>query len=265
MLFRQIRAIKNSNPIKIIFATISAVGGFFLASQLIKLLSNIMPIDSDKSGVICVTLGKILDIGFVIFFVEIALIIFVLLYLIKWVIEAYTEKKDINLAQEQLETEKILNELEDDESGWTDKQAMAFVIVAIVIFLVANCALSLFMFRGEVVYRDDKIIEYTITDRKGTTVNYRDAKKYYVSDDDHGNAMITIEMKNGEEYTIGGDTQTMANKKYDNDSYGELVKLDEVLQSYNIRKVVDCTKDDFDYDGKDKNDLDILLKNKTKI
>ena len=259
MLFRQIRAIKNSNPIKIIFATISAVGGFFLASQLIKLLSNIMPIDSDKSGVICVTLGKILDIGFVIFFVEIALIIFVLLYLIKWVIEAYTEKKDINTAQEQLETEKILNELEDDESGWTDKQAMAFVIVAIVIFLVANCALSLFMFRGEVVYRDDKIIEYTITDWKGTTVNYRDAKKY-VSDDDHGNAMITIEMKNGEEYTIGGDTQTMANKKYDNDSYGELVKLDEVLQSYNIRKVVDCTKDDFDYDGKDKNDLDILLK-----
>lgn len=183
-----------------------------------------------------------------------------MLYLIKWVIEAYTEKKDINTAQEQLETEKILNELEDDESGWTDKQAMAFVIVAIVIFLVANCALSLFMFRGEVVYRDDKIIEYTITDWKGTTVNYRDAKKYYVSDDDHGNAMITIEMKNGEEYTIGGDTQTMANKKYDNDSYGELVKLDEVLQSYNIRKVVDCTKDDFDYDGKDKNDLDILLK-----
>lgn len=224
-----------------------------------------MPIDSDKSGVICVTLGKILDIGFVIFFVEIALIIFVLLYLIKWVIEAYTEKKDINTAQEQLETEKILNELEDDESGWTDKQAMAFVIVAIVIFLVANCALSLFMFRGELVYRDDKIIEYTITDWKGTTVNYRDAKKYYVSDDDHGNAMITIEMKNGEEYTIGGDTQTMANKKYDNDSYGELVKLDEVLQSYNIRKVVDCTKDDFDYDGKDKNDLDILLKNKAKI
>ena len=52
----------------------------------------------------------------------------------------------------------------------------------------------------------------------------------------------------------------MDNKKYDNDSYGELVKLDEVLQSYNIRKVVDCTKDDFDYDGKDKNDLDILLK-----
>lgn len=260
MLFRQIRDIKNSNPIKIIFATISAVGGFFLASQLIKLLSNIMLIDSDKSGVICVTLGKILDIGFVIFFVEIALIIFVLLYLVKWVIEAYTEKKDINTAQEQLETEKILNELEDDESGWTDKQAMAFVIVAIVIFLVANCALSLFMFRGEVVYRDDKIIEYTITDWKGTTVNYRDAKKYYVSDDDHGNAMITIEMKNGEEYTIGGDTQTMANKKYDNDSYGELVKLDEVLQSYNIRKVVDCTKDDFDYDGKDKNDLDILLK-----
>lgn len=260
MLFRQIRAIKNSNPIKIIFATISAIGGFFLASQLIKLLSNIMPIDSDKSGVICVTLGKILDIGFVIFFVEIALIIFVLLYLIKWEIEAYTEKKDINTAQEQLETEKILNELEDDESGWTDKQAMAFVIVAIVIFLVANCALSFFMFRGEVVYRDDKIIEYTITDWKGTTVNYRDAKKYYVSDDDHGNAMITIEMKNGEEYTIGGDTQTMANKKYDNDSYGELVKLDEVLKSYNIRKVVDCTKDDFDYDGKDKNDLDILLK-----
>lgn len=260
MLFRQIRAIKNSNPIKIIFATISAVGGFFLASQLIKLLSNIMPIDSDKSGVICVTLGKILDIGFVIFFVEIALFIFVLLYLVKWVIEAYTEKKDINTAQEQLETEKILNELEDDESGWTDKQAMAFIIVAIVIFLVANCALSLFMFRGEVVYRDDKIIEYTITDWKGTTVNYRDAKKYYVSDDDHGNAMITIEMKNGEEYKIGGNTQTTANEKYDNDSYGELVKLDEVLQSYNIRKVVDCTKDDFDYDGKDKNDLDILLK-----
>ena len=218
-----------------------------------------MPVDSDENGVICVTLGKILDIGFVIFFVEIALIIFVLLYLIKWVIEAYTEKKDINTAQEQLETEKILNELEDDESGWTDKQAITFV-VAIVIFLVANCALSLFMFRGEVVYRDDKIIEYTITDWKGTTVNYRDAKKYYVSDDDHGNAMITIEMKNGEEYKIGGNTQTMANKKYDNDSYGELVKLDEVLQSYNIRKVVDCTKDDFDYDGKDKNDLDILLK-----
>lgn len=41
-------------------------------------------------------------------FVEIALIIFVLLYLIKWVIEAYTEKKDINTAQEQLETEKFL-------------------------------------------------------------------------------------------------------------------------------------------------------------
>lgn len=218
-----------------------------------------MPVDSDENGVICVTLGKILDIGFVIFFVEIALIIFVLLYLIKWVIEAYTEKKDINTAQEQLETEKILNELEDDESGWTDKQAITFV-VAIVIFLVANCALSLFMFRGEVVYRDDKIIEYTITDWKGTTVNYRDAKKYYVSDDDHGNAMITIEMKNGEEYKIGGNTQTTANEKYDNDSYGELVKLDEVLQSYNIRKVVDCTKDDFDYDGKDKNDLDILLK-----
>lgn len=260
MLFRQIRAIKNSNPIKIIFATISAVGGFFLASQLIKLLSNIMPIDSDKSGVICATLGKILDIGFVIFFVEIALIIFVLLYLIKWVIEAYTEKKDINTAQEQLETEKILNELEDDESGWTDKQAIAFVIVAIAIFLVANCALSLFMFRSEVVYRNDKIIEYSITDWKGNTVNYSDAEKYYVSDDDHGNAMITIEMKNGEEYKIGGNTQTTANEKYDNDSYGELVKLDEVLQSYNIRKVVDCTKDDFDYYEQDKHDLDILLK-----
>lgn len=67
-----------------------------------------MPVDSDENGVICVTLGKILDIGFVIFFVEIALIIFVLLYLIKWVIEAYTEKKDINTAQEQLETEKFL-------------------------------------------------------------------------------------------------------------------------------------------------------------
>lgn len=52
-----------------------------------------MPVDSDENGVICVTLGKILDIGFVIFFVEIALIIFVLLYLIKWVIEAYAEKK----------------------------------------------------------------------------------------------------------------------------------------------------------------------------
>ena len=82
MLFRQIRAIKNSSPIKIIFATISAVGGFFLASRIIKLLENIMPVDSDENGVICVTLGKILDIGFVIFFVEIALIIFVLLYLI---------------------------------------------------------------------------------------------------------------------------------------------------------------------------------------
>ena len=72
--------------------------------------------------------------------------------------------------------------------------------------------------------------------------------------------MITIEMKNGEEYKIGGNTQTTANEKYDNDSYGELVKLDEVLQSYNIRKVVDCTKDDFDYYEQDKNDLDILLK-----
>lgn len=260
MLFRQIRAIKNSSPIKIIFATISAVGGFFLASRIIKLLENIMPIDCDENGVICVTLGKILDIGFVIFFIEIALIIFVLLYLIKWAIEAYTEKKDTTTAQEQLETEKILKKLEDDESGWTDKQAIAFVIVAIAIFLVANCALSLFMFRGEVVYKNDKIIEYSITDWKGTTINYRDAKKYYVSDDDHGNAMITIEMKNGEEYKIGGDTQTTANEKYDNDSYGELVKLDKVLQSDNIRKVVDCTKDDFDYYEKDKNDLDILLK-----
>ena len=246
MLFRQIRAIKNSSPIKIIFATISAVGGFFLASRIIKLLENIMPVDSDENGVICVTLGKILDIGFVIFFVEIALIIFVLLYLIKWIIEAYTEKKDINT--------------DDDESGWTDKQTIAFVIVAIAIFLVANCTLSLFMFRGEVVYRNDKIIEYSITDWKGNTVNYSDAEKYYVSDDDHGNAMITIEMKNGEEYKIGGNTQTTANEKYDNDSYGELVKLDEVLQSYNIRKVVDCTKDDFDYYEQDKHDLDILLK-----
>lgn len=193
-------------------------------------------------------------------FVEIALIIFVSLYLIKWVIEAYTEKKDINTAQEQLETEKILKKLEDDESGWTDKQAITFVIVLIAIFLVANCVLSLFMFRNEVVYKNDKIIEYSITDWKGTTINYRDAKKYYVSDDDHGNAMITIEMKNGEEYKIGGDTQTTANEKYDNDSYGELVKLDKVLQSDNIRKVVDCTKDDFDYYEKDKNDLDILLK-----
>lgn len=193
-------------------------------------------------------------------FVEIALIIFVSLYLIKWVIEAYTEKKDINTAQEQLETEKILKKLEDDESGWTDKQAIAFFIVLIAIFLVANCVLSLFMFRNEVVYKNDKIIEYSITDWKGTTINYRDTKKYYVSDDDHGNAMITIEMKKGEEYKIGGDTQTTANEKYDNDSYGELVKLDKVLQSYNIRKVVDCTKDDFDYYEKDKNDLDILLK-----
>lgn len=259
MLFKQIRAIKNSSTIKIIFATISAVGGFFLASRIIKLLENIMPVDSDENGVICVTLGKILDIGFVIFFIEIALIIFVLLYLIKWAIEAYTEKKDTT-AQEQLETEKILKELDDDELGWTDKQAIAFVIVAIAIFLVANCVLSLFMFRNEVVYKNDKIIEYSITDWKGTTINYRDAKKYYVSDDDHGNAMITIEMKNGEEYKIGGDTQTTANEKYDNDSYGELVKLDKVLQSYNIRKVVDCTKDDFDYYEKDKNDLDILLK-----
>lgn len=261
MLLSQIKALKNTKLINIIFAIITILVSFFLAIQIIKLGIRILPMDSDTSGVICVTLGKIFDIGFYIICLEIALICLTVLKLIQWFIQDYIKKrKDINTAQQELEKEKIIKEIEDKKYKVTDKRGIIFWLVVIIIFLVGNCTLVMFMFKNEVVYMEDKIITYSVLNRKGATINYSNVEKYTVSDDGNNNAVITLELKNSSKYTVGGDVQTSANTIYEDRDFAELVKLDEVLRSYSITKVVDCTSDDFRYYDEQKKELDILMK-----